>query len=196
MNKKDFIETEIRTKYITPAIVKAGWDVMRQISEEKHFTDGKIFVRGQMVSRGEGKKADYLLFYEPNILLAVVEAKDNHHEIDGGLQQALGYAEILDAPFVLSSNGDGFAFHGRTATYERQNRRGRRLHRGSGLQPEGLRPACRLAFSWLFELLPRNQPQGARPGVKRDNGFVLYDFVSRLGDEDETDQKIVSLPAF
>ncbi|MEX2579936.1 MAG: DEAD/DEAH box helicase family protein [Verrucomicrobiales bacterium] len=117
MNKKELTETEIRTKFITPAIVDAGWDVMRQISEEKYFTDGKIFVRGQMVSKGKGKKADYLLYYEPNILLAVVEAKDNHHEIDGGLQQALGYAEILDTPFVFSSNGDGFAFHDRTGTF-------------------------------------------------------------------------------
>ena len=89
------------------------------ISEEKYFTDGKMFVRGQMISRGKGKKADYLLFYEPNILLAVVEAKDKHHEIDSGLQQALGYAEILDAPFVLSSNGDEFVLHDRSGTYPR-----------------------------------------------------------------------------
>jgi len=117
MDKEQLNETEIRTKFITPAIMGSGWDVMKQISEEKYFTDGKIFVRGKMVARGKGKKADYLLYYEPNILLAVVEAKDNSHEIDGGLQQALGYAEILDAPFVFSSNGDGFAFHDRTGTY-------------------------------------------------------------------------------
>jgi len=119
MNKKELNETEIRTKFITPAIVEAGWDLMKQVAEEKYFTDGKILVRGKMVAKGKGKKADYLLFYEPNILLAVVEAKDNDHEIDEGLQQALGYAEILDAPFVFSSNGDGFAFHDRTGTYAR-----------------------------------------------------------------------------
>lgn len=92
---------------------------MRQISEEKYFTDGKIFVRGQMVAKGKGKKADYLLYYEPNILLAIVEVKDQKNEIDSGLQQALGYAKILDAPFVFSSNGNEFAFHDRTGTYDK-----------------------------------------------------------------------------
>ncbi|MCK5043585.1 DEAD/DEAH box helicase family protein, partial [Candidatus Pacearchaeota archaeon] len=54
------------------------------------------------------KKADYILYYKNNIPIAVVEAKDNKHSIGDGLQQAVDYAEILDIPFALSSNGDGF----------------------------------------------------------------------------------------
>ena len=117
MNKKQFTETEIRTKFITPALEKAGWDKMKQIREEISFTKGRIIVRGKIVAKGKAKRADYLLYYKPNVLLAVIEAKDNKHPIAGGLQQGLGYGETLDAPFVFSSNGDGFAFHDRTGTY-------------------------------------------------------------------------------
>ena len=79
-------------------------------------------MRGKTVQRGEAKKADYILFYKPNIPIAVVEAKDNNHSVGAGMQQALDYAETLDVPFAYSSNGDGFVEHDRTgkaATPER-----------------------------------------------------------------------------
>ena len=119
MDKKKLTETDIRTKFITPAIVGANgekWDVMTQIREEYHFTRGRVIVRGKTVQRGESKKADYLLFYKPNIPIAVVEAKDNNHGVGDGMQQALEYAEMLDVPFAYSSNGDAFLEHDRTAT--------------------------------------------------------------------------------
>ncbi len=87
---------------------------MTQIREEVYFTKGRVIVRGKTVKRGEAKKADYLLFYKPNIPIAVVEAKDNNHSVGAGMQQALDYAEILDVPFAFSSNGDGFLEHDRT----------------------------------------------------------------------------------
>ena len=114
MNKKDLTEAEIRTRYITPAINQtAGWDFVNMREE---FTMGKIHVRGKAVRRGKRKAADYLLFYKRDIPIAIVEAKDNNHSADGGLQQALEYAEILDIPFAFSSNGDGFTEHDRTVT--------------------------------------------------------------------------------
>ncbi len=116
VNKSELTERDICTKYITPAVVEAGWDVMTQIREEVTFTNGRIMVRGKTVKRGEQKRADYLLYYQPNLPLAVIEAKDNTHSIGAGMQQALGYAETLDVPFVFSSNGDGFLFHDRTVT--------------------------------------------------------------------------------
>ncbi len=116
MNKKALTETDIRSKFITPAIVGAGWDLMTQIREEAYFTAGRVVVRGKSVSRGEAKKADYLLFGPPNRPLAIVEAKDNNHSVGGGMAQALEYAAILDVPFVYSSNGDAFLEHDRTAT--------------------------------------------------------------------------------
>jgi type I restriction enzyme R subunit len=85
-----------------------------QIRREFSFTAGRITVRGQLAMRGQRKRADYLLFYQPNLPIAVVEAKDNNHPIGGGMQQALAYAEALDVPFVFSSNGDAFVFHDRT----------------------------------------------------------------------------------
>jgi len=116
MNKKALTETDIRSKFITPAIVAAGWDLMTQIREEAYFTAGRVVVRGKSVSRGEAKKADYLLFGPPNRPLAIVEAKDNNHSVGAGMAQALEYAAILDVPFVYSSNGDAFLEHDRTAT--------------------------------------------------------------------------------
>ncbi|MEC9344635.1 MAG: DEAD/DEAH box helicase family protein [Pseudomonadota bacterium] len=116
MDKSKLTEADICTKFITPAVKDAGWDVMSQVREQVYFTRGRIIVRGKLVSRGQGKRADYILFYRPNIPLAVIEAKDNSHGIGAGMQQALDYAEALKVPFVFSSNGDGFVFHDRTAT--------------------------------------------------------------------------------
>jgi type I restriction enzyme R subunit len=116
MDKKSLSERDICTKFITPAIIKAGWDSQRQLLEEVSFTDGKIYVRGRLTARGARKRADYILYYKPNIPIAIIEAKDNTNSIRSGIQQALDYARILDIPCVFSSNGDGFLFHDRTAT--------------------------------------------------------------------------------
>jgi type I restriction enzyme R subunit len=88
--------------------VRAGWDLDSQIREEVSFTAGRIIVRGKLVTRGKAKRADYILYYKPNIPIAVIEAKDNTHSVGDGMQQALDYAETLEIPFVFSSNGDGF----------------------------------------------------------------------------------------
>ena len=111
MNKKDLSERDICTKFITPAIVKSGWDRNSQIREEVSFTAGKVIVRGKLVSRGQAKRADYILYYKNNIPIAVVEAKDNKHSVGAGMQQTIGYAETLDIPFVFTSNGNAFLFH-------------------------------------------------------------------------------------
>jgi len=116
MNKKTLSERDICTKFITPALEKAGWDKQLQILEEVSFTDGKIYVRGKITARGTRKRADYILYYKPNIPIAIIEAKDNNHSVRAGIQQGLDYAQILDIPCVFSSNGDGFLFHDRTAT--------------------------------------------------------------------------------
>src|SRR5215468_7266890 len=114
MNKKDLSERDICTKFITPAIRQSGWDEMAQIREEVTFTKGRIIVRGKLVTRGKAKRADYILYYKPNLPLALIEAKENNYPVGSGMQQALEYAEILDIPFVFSSNGDAFLFHDRT----------------------------------------------------------------------------------
>lgn len=115
MDKRDLSERDICSKFITPALEQAGWDRMRQIREEVSLTRGRIIVRGKLVARGAARRADYVLYYKPNIPIAVIEAKDNAHSVGDGMQQALGYAEMLDVPFVFSSNGDGFAFHDKTS---------------------------------------------------------------------------------
>lgn len=114
MDKRQLSERDICSKFITPAVTAAGWDPLLQIREEVSFTKGRIIVRGTLVTRGKGKRADYVLYYKPNIPLALIEAKENSRSIGDGIQQGLDYAETLDIPFVFSSNGDGFVFHDRT----------------------------------------------------------------------------------
>ena len=114
MDKRSLSERDICTKFITPAVRDAGWNEMRQIREEVSFTKGRIIVRGKLDTRGKAKRADYILYYSPNIPIAVIEAKDNSHSVGDGMQQALDYAETLNIPFAFSSNGDGFVFHDRT----------------------------------------------------------------------------------
>jgi type I restriction enzyme, R subunit len=115
IDKKLLSERDICTKFITPALIQAGWNLETQILEEVSFTDGKIYVRGKLTARGKRKRADYILYYNSNPI-AIIEAKDNHFSVSSGIQQALDYASILDIPCVFSSNGDGFLFHDRTVT--------------------------------------------------------------------------------
>ncbi|OSZ82915.1 restriction endonuclease [Chitinophagaceae bacterium IBVUCB1] len=116
MTKKELSEADIKEKFITPAIIKSGWDELTQLGREIYFTDGRIYVKGRVTARGKRKFADYILFYKPNVPIAVIEAKDNNHSVKSGIQQALGYSNTLDIPFVFSSNGDGFYFHDKTVT--------------------------------------------------------------------------------
>ncbi len=122
-SKKELTERDICTKYINPALLKSGWNIQTQVREEVYFTDGKIYVKGNKTKRANGKKADYILYYKPNIPVAIIEAKDNNHRVQDGIQQGLDYANILDIPVVFSSNGDGFYEHDKTisnGTIERE----------------------------------------------------------------------------
>lgn len=116
MDKKLLTETEIRSRFITPALVSAGWLVDEFREEFYYFTQGRIVVRGKKSFRKDRKFVDYLLFRPDgtNTPLAIVEAKDNTHDAGAGMQQALEYAEHLDVPFVFTSNGDSFVMHDRT----------------------------------------------------------------------------------
>jgi type I restriction enzyme, R subunit len=120
VDKKQLSERDICTKFITPAVQRAGWDVLSQIREEVSFTKGRIIVRGKLVTRGKAKRADYILHYKSNIPIALIEAKDNNHCVGDGIQQALEYANALNIPYVFSSNGDGFVFHDRTGKSEQK----------------------------------------------------------------------------
>ncbi|WP_338813301.1 DEAD/DEAH box helicase family protein [Bernardetia sp. Wsw4-3y2] len=118
-DKKNLSEADIKAKFITPAILQSGWDEHTQIGREIYFTAGRIQVEKKMSYRQEAKFADYILYYKPNIPIAIIEAKSNKHSVQSGIQQALNYAAILDIPCVFSSNGDGFYFHDKTADPEK-----------------------------------------------------------------------------
>ena len=111
--KKQLSEIDICDLFITPHIKAAGWDQLTQIRREVTLTPGPVIVRGNMSSRNKKKKkfADYVLQWEAGVPIAIVEAKDNNHTVSQGMQQALGYADILHVPSVFSSNGDAFASH-------------------------------------------------------------------------------------
>ena len=106
--KKALSERDIISKCILPAIEQSGWNMQTQMKEEVSFTDGRIFVKGRKTKRGIRKRADIILYYKANIPVAVIEAKDNNHVAGAGMQQALEYAEMLDIPVAVASNGDGF----------------------------------------------------------------------------------------
>jgi type I restriction enzyme R subunit len=116
-DKKTLSERDICTQYITPALQRSGWNFATQVREEVTFTKGRVIVRGKLHTRGKQKRADYVLYYAPNLPIAVIEAKDNKHTVGDGMQQALNYAETLDVPFVFSSNGDAFLVHDRTGQH-------------------------------------------------------------------------------
>jgi type I restriction enzyme R subunit len=120
LDKASLSERDVCTKFITPALVKQGWDIQAQIREEVTLTAGRVIVKGRLTSRGKQKRADYVLYYKPGLPLAVVEAKDNNHSIGSGMQQAIATAELQDIPFAFSSNGDGFMFHDRTGLADLQ----------------------------------------------------------------------------
>ncbi|SDT89013.1 EcoAI/FtnUII family type I restriction enzme subunit R [Halopseudomonas salegens] len=120
MDKRQLSERDICTKFIMPAIQQAGWE-QHQFREEVRLTDGRVMVRGKLAARiknpeakGGPKRADFVLYARPNIPIAVVEAKQAKFSVGHGMQQALTYAEMLDAPFAISSNGEGFLLHDRT----------------------------------------------------------------------------------
>jgi type I restriction enzyme R subunit len=116
MNKKALSESDICDKFIRPAMEQAGWDGMVQVYREFPLRAGRVVVRGRRAKRDASTvlRADYALFFKPNIPLAVVEAKDNNHAMGAGMAQAINYAQLLDVPFSFASNGDGFVFRDAT----------------------------------------------------------------------------------
>lgn len=113
MDKKSLSESDVCSKYITPALITSHWSE-DQIRREFSFTKGRIKVKGKTIARWQAKRADYILYYNNHLPIAIIEAKDNTKSLWSGMQQWLEYAEALDIPFVYSSNGDGFLEHDRT----------------------------------------------------------------------------------
>lgn len=109
-------EQDITTKKVIPALIRAGWNLESQIREQVTFTAGRINVYGKVVTRGERRRADIVLYYRPNLPIAVIEVKDATYQPSSGMQQSLNYADALDIPFAYSTNGLGFAAHYRMAT--------------------------------------------------------------------------------
>ncbi len=118
--KSQMTEEDIKLNYITPALVSRGWQNKITMETKVQFTDGKVNIRGNIIARDTPKKADYILYVNANNPIAVVEAKDNHHTVSFGLQQAMSYAIMLDLPFAYSSNGDAFYEHDFLTGQERQ----------------------------------------------------------------------------
>lgn len=99
-------EADTCTKYVVPRLKAAGWDDdPHSFSEQHAFTDGRIFLVGNKVKRKAKKKADYLLQYNRDFTIAVVEAKAEDHPASEGMQQAKDYAEILGLKFAYATNG-------------------------------------------------------------------------------------------
>ncbi len=103
-------EADTCRKYVLPKLYAAGW-TDDQISEQRYFTDGRIVVAGNKVTRRPQKRADYLLRYSRDFTLAVVEAKVEYKNAADGLQQAKDYAQMLGLKFAYATNGQGIIEH-------------------------------------------------------------------------------------
>ena len=55
MGKSILSEEDIKLRYITPAILGAGWDRDKQVRMEYTFTAGRIILRGNITARGRKK---------------------------------------------------------------------------------------------------------------------------------------------
>jgi len=97
-------EADTRAKIIDPKIKQSGW-TEDFITREYYFTDGKIFLVGDESKRKDPKKADYILYFNEALPLAVVEAKEEGKPAVSGMQQVKEYAERLDILFAYSTNG-------------------------------------------------------------------------------------------
>jgi type I restriction enzyme R subunit len=86
------LEKDTCRDYVLPALLAAGW-ASEQIVEQRYFTDGRIIPTATGHRRNEGKRTDYLLEIEPDVPVAVVEAKREYKLPGDGLQQAMRYAE-------------------------------------------------------------------------------------------------------
>lgn len=117
-NYKNLSEEDTRAMFIDPIINKKC--SQEQVRRETCFTDGRIIVRGKMVTRAQKKKTDYLLYDKPNHPIAIIEAKKYDEQVGTGMQQAIEYAEILDVPFTYSTNGQGFLEHDMITGEERE----------------------------------------------------------------------------
>lgn len=89
-------EADTCRKFVVPKLQAAGWDNRpHAINEQKTFTDGRVVFIGGKARRGKQKRSDYLLRYNPDFPIAVVEAKSRYKHAAEGLQQAKEYAEIF-----------------------------------------------------------------------------------------------------
>lgn len=118
--KNEMSEEDIKLNYITPAIIGRGWKDRITMEQAVRITDGKINLKGNVVSRSAPKKADYILYINANNPIAIIEAKDNNHTVSFGMQQAKTYAEMMKIPFAYSSNGDAFEEYDFLTGLERQ----------------------------------------------------------------------------
>jgi len=101
-------EADTCRKCVLPKLEVAGWDdEPHSFTEQKTFADGRIVVIGNKIKRRPQKRADYLLRYIRDFMIAVVEAKAAYKSPGDGLQQAKEYAEILGLKFAYATNGHG-----------------------------------------------------------------------------------------
>lgn len=99
-------EADTCRKLVVPKLQEAGWDDRpHAINEQRTFTDGRIVFVGGRARRGKQKRADYVLRYNPDFPIAVVEAKARYRHAADGLQQAKDYAETLGLKFAYATNG-------------------------------------------------------------------------------------------
>lgn len=92
----------------------AGWSFdqikrERRVVPSRTYTAGRIYLVGREGKRRQPRVADYVLYYNEDLPVAVVEAKEEGVGALKGLQQAKAYARDLNVRFAYSTDGRGIA---------------------------------------------------------------------------------------
>ena len=99
-------EADTCRKQVVPKLQAAGWDNdPHSIAEQRTITDGRVIPVGKGFVRKPPKRVDYLLRYNRDFPLAVVEAKAAYKTAADAVQQGRIYAEMLGLKFAYATNG-------------------------------------------------------------------------------------------
>lgn len=104
--------------FVVPALDASGWQP-EQVAEQFPVAAQRVATLGGLTRELGSGLVDYALEAAPGLITAVVEAKREYRTATDGLQQALRYAQQLDAPLAYATNGVDIIEHNRRTGRER-----------------------------------------------------------------------------
>ncbi|MFO0847290.1 MAG: DEAD/DEAH box helicase family protein [Gemmataceae bacterium] len=103
-------EAETCRTLVRPRLEAAGWPAVgdaAHFKEQLTITPGRVVVAGGAAKRQAKQVPDFLLYFNRDLPLAVVEAKHDGKPAGHGMGQAKEYAATLGLQFAYATNGRG-----------------------------------------------------------------------------------------